>query len=135
MISSGQPIIVFDGVCNLCSGSVQFVIRHDHAGVFKFAPVQSVAGRELLQRHGIDPDAVNTFLLVENDEASVRSDAALRIAMRFAWPWRALTVFRVIPRPLRDACYDFIARHRYQWFGKREACMVPTPALRERFLR
>ena len=119
----------------MCSGSVQFVIRHDHAGVFKFAPVQSVAGRELLQRHGIDPDAVNTFLLVENDEASDRSDAALRIAMRFAWPWRALTVFRVIPRPLRDACYDFIARHRYQWFGKREACMVPTPALRERFLR
>lgn len=134
MAPSGQPIIVFDGVCNLCDRSVQFVIRHDHAGIFKFASLQSRAGRELLLKFGLDPHAVNTFLLVENNMAYVRSEAALRIAKRLSWPWRMLPICRVVPRPLRDRVYDFIARHRYRWFGKREACMVPTQALRGRFL-
>lgn len=134
MTQTGRPIIVFDGVCNLCSGSVQFIVRRDHAEIFKFAPVQSATGRELLIKYGIEPDAVNTFLLVENDEASVRSEAALRIAKRLSWPCRVLTVFRLMPRPLRDAIYDFIASRRYRWFGKREACVVPTPAIRARFL-
>ncbi len=129
-----HPIVVFDGVCKLCSGSTQFIIRHDRAGIFKFAAMQSATGRELLLKHGIDPEAVNTFLLVENGMASIRSEAALRIATRLSWPWRALAVFRAVPRPLRDIVYDAIASNRYRWFGKRAECMLPTPAIRERFL-
>jgi len=134
MNEGDAPIIVFDGVCNFCNGSVQFVIRHERTPEFQFAPLQSDAGRALLVKHGIDPDDVTTFMLVEGATASIKSAAALRIARHFFWPWKALTWFRIFPAPLRDWGYDFIARHRYRWFGKRDTCMVPTAALRARFL-
>ena len=128
------PIIVFDGVCNFCNGSVQFVIRHEREPVFRFAPVQSAIGRELLLAHGMDPDDVTTFMLVEGGRAYVKSAAALKIAERFSWPGKMLVVLTIVPAPVRDWGYGFIARHRYSWFGKREACMVPTKELRARFL-
>ncbi len=126
--------MLFDGVCNLCSGAVQFIIRRDPAGRFRFASLQSPLGEQLLARFGIDRHVTDSVILVEGDRWSKESDAALRIARGMRGAWKALVVFRVIPRPLRDALYRLIARNRYRWFGKQETCWLPTPELRERFL-
>jgi predicted DCC family thiol-disulfide oxidoreductase YuxK len=129
-----SPIILFDGVCNLCEYSVQFIITRDPRGMFKFAPLQSEAGQSLLNRHGISTDDLSTFVLLENGRVFNRSTAALRVVKRLGWPWPVLFVFMAVPGPIRDAVYDFIARNRYQWFGKKEQCMVPTQEVRARFL-
>ena len=129
-----HPIVLFDGVCNLCSGAVQFIIRRDPAGRFRFASLQSPLGEELLARFGIDRGVTDSVILVEGDRWYKESDAALRIARGLGGPWKALGIFRLIPRPLRDAAYRLIARNRYRWFGKRETCWLPTPELRGRFL-
>jgi predicted DCC family thiol-disulfide oxidoreductase YuxK len=127
-------VVLFDGVCNLCNGSVQFIVRHDPAGRFRFASLQSEAGQALLRRHGLDPADLFSVILVEGGRAYARSDAALRIAWGLSGPVRAAGVLRVVPRPLRDAVYGWVARNRYRWCGRREACMIPTPELRSRFL-
>ncbi|MEW5927897.1 MAG: thiol-disulfide oxidoreductase DCC family protein [Gemmatimonadota bacterium] len=127
-------VVLFDGVCNLCNGSVQFIVRHDPAGRFRFASLQSEAGQALLRRHGLDPTDLFSVILVEGGRAYARSDAALRIARGLTGPWRAAGALRAVPRPLRDAAYGWVARNRYRWFGKQEACMIPTPELRARFL-
>jgi predicted DCC family thiol-disulfide oxidoreductase YuxK len=132
--AANHPIVLFDGVCNLCSGSVQFIIRRDPAGRFRFASLQSPAGQELQTRLGMDPQALDSVILVEGDHWYKESDAALRIARGMKGAWKLLTAFRLIPRPLRDAAYRLIARNRYRWFGKQETCWLPTPELRERFL-
>jgi predicted DCC family thiol-disulfide oxidoreductase YuxK len=127
-------VILFDGVCNLCNAGVRFVIERDPAKRFRFAALQSDAAATILrqvQRGGELPDSV---VLVENDRLYVRSTAALRVARRLRFPWSLAWGFIVVPRPLRDWVYDVVARKRYGWFGKRDACMVPTPELRERFL-
>jgi len=129
-----HPIVLFDGVCNLCSGSVQFVLKRDLEGRFRFASLQSEAGRSLMLEHGLDPDALSSVVLVEDGRAYQESSAALRIARHLPGAWKLLRVFAVVPRPLRDAVYRLIARHRYRWFGKTEACWLPTPELRARFL-
>lgn len=131
-----QPVVLFDGVCNLCNSSVQFIIDRDPAATLRFASLQSEAAAALLRRHGLppiegDPDSI---LLVEDGTVYSHSSAALRIARRLSGAWKALYVFMVIPRPLRDLVYRFIARNRYRWFGKSEMCRVPTPELRSRFL-
>jgi predicted DCC family thiol-disulfide oxidoreductase YuxK len=133
-METANPIVLFDGVCNLCSGSVQLILRHDPAGRFRFASLQSPAGQELLARFGIDPGAMDSVILVEGDRWFKESDAALRVARGMIGPWRMLWALRVIPRPLRDGLYRLIARNRYRWFGKQETCWLPTPELRERFL-
>jgi predicted DCC family thiol-disulfide oxidoreductase YuxK len=131
-------IILFDGVCRLCERSVQFVIRHDPDAKFVFAPLQSDYARSLLegQKPGLEnfrPGDPNSFVLIADGKASLRSEAWLRICGELeGWP-RWLTVFRMVPRCIRDAVYDFIGRHRYQWFGKRPDCMVPTPDIQRRF--
>jgi predicted DCC family thiol-disulfide oxidoreductase YuxK len=132
------PVVLFDGVCNLCTGSVLFIIRRDPRGVFRFAALQSPAAAALLKdapvRSGPLPDSI---VLVEGDGAarvSTQSTAALRIARRLRFPWPVLYALIVIPRPIRDWVYDFIAARRYRWFGKRDSCMMPTPELRARFL-
>ena len=130
----GRAVVLFDGVCNLCNGSVQFIIRRDPAGRFRFASLQSEAGQALLRRHGLDPDDLSSVILVEDGRAYARSDAALRVARGLSGAWRAAGALRVVPRPLRDLVYGWVARNRYRWFGRREACMVPTPELRGRFL-
>lgn len=129
-----HPIVLFDGVCNLCNTSVQFIIRRDPAGRFRFASLQSPLGEELLARFGIDRGVTDSVVLVEGDRWYAESDAALRIARGLKGAWKALAVLRGIPRPLRDAAYRLVARNRYRWFGKQETCWLPTPELRERFL-
>ncbi|UOQ52644.1 thiol-disulfide oxidoreductase DCC family protein [Hymenobacter cellulosivorans] len=128
--------ILFDGVCNLCNGFVQFVIQRDAPGHFRFASLQSAAGQALLAEHGLrlGPAGPETVMLVERGRIFTHSTAVLRIARQLGGPWALLYAFIVVPKPLRDAAYRFVARHRYQWFGQREACMLPTPELRQRFL-
>jgi predicted DCC family thiol-disulfide oxidoreductase YuxK len=129
------PIVLFDGVCNLCSRSVQFIIQRDPAGRFHFASLQSPLGEELRARLGIDPQIIDSVILLEEGERWYKeSDAALRIARGLGGAWKALWVLRVIPRPVRDGLYRLIARNRYRWFGKQETCWLPTPELRGRFL-
>ena len=133
-METAHPIVLFDGVCNLCNGAVQLILRHDPAGRFRFASLQSPAGEELQTRLGIDPQALDSIVLVEGERWYRESDAALRITSGMSGAWKALGVLRVIPRPLRDPLYRWVARNRYRWFGKRETCWLPTPELRGRFL-
>jgi predicted DCC family thiol-disulfide oxidoreductase YuxK len=130
--------ILFDGVCNLCNGFVQFVIRHDPQGRFRFTALQSEAGQALLAAHGLpstpasaNPDSV---LLLQGGALYSHSSAVLRIAQGLGGLWQLAAVGRLVPRPWRDALYRFVARHRYRWFGRQESCLLPTPALKARFL-
>jgi predicted DCC family thiol-disulfide oxidoreductase YuxK len=129
-----SSIIVFDGVCVLCSGWVRFLLPRDRAGRFRFATMQSDAGRRLLAQHGLDPEDPVSFLLVEGDRAYTDSGALLRILCRLGGWWRSTGIFYAVPRFLRDALYRWVARRRYRWFGRREACFVPTPETASRFL-
>lgn len=129
------PVIVFDGVCNLCNGTVQFVLKRDAGGLFRFASVQGEAGAALVRAAGYDPDNPSTFLLVEEGEAHEKSDAVIRILKKLKTPWPAIgAVFAFVPRFLRNPVYSLVARNRYRLFGRREHCMVPAPEVRARFL-
>jgi predicted DCC family thiol-disulfide oxidoreductase YuxK len=127
-------LILFDGVCNLCDAFVQFVIRHDRAGKFRFAAIQSQAGKRIFQSRGLDAENLQTFVLVTGGEIFVRSDAAVEVLSRFGGGWKICRIFLLVPRPLRDGLYSWVARNRYRWFGRKDACMVPTAEIRERFL-
>lgn len=132
---SNAPVVLFDGVCNLCQWSVRFIVRRDRRGVFRFAALQSPAGRALLAGHRLaDAQAPDSVVLLEGGRASTGSTAALRIARRLDGAWPLLYALVAVPRPLRDALYRFVARNRYRWFGRQAACMPPTPELRARFL-
>lgn len=129
-----MAVVLFDGVCNLCNGTVRFVIARDPHAHFQFATLTSDAAARLLQglpRPDPLPDAV---LLIDDGHVFTRSEAALRIARRLTFPWWMAYGFIVVPRALRDRAYDVVARHRYRWFGRRESCMIPSPAIRARFL-
>jgi predicted DCC family thiol-disulfide oxidoreductase YuxK len=127
-------VILFDGVCNLCNGFVQFVIERDPDGRFQFAALQSAAARRVLTAHGTLSPVPDSVVLVEEGRVFTGSTAALRIVRGLRFPWTLAGALLAIPRPLRDWIYRFVARRRYRWFGKREHCMVPTSALRSRFL-
>jgi len=114
---------------------VIFILNRDHGGVFRFAPLQSEASKGILQDSGLTTDSIDTFILVEDGKCYIRSEAALRVARRLGGVWGLLYVFIIVPRPLRDYVYGAVARHRYEWFGKRDECMVPGPGDRERFLK
>ena len=133
MMQASDDIVVFDGVCSFCSASVRFILKYDREGRFVFAPMQSRMGRELLERHGLDPEDVQTFLLVKDSKAYIRSDAALEIAKDLRH-WRWLRIFQYVPRSIRDGVYGVIARNRYRWFGRNDVCFLPTPEERARFL-
>ena len=126
--------ILFDGVCNLCNGFVQFVVARDPSARFRFAALQSPAAMALLQSAAVPHPVPDSVVLVEGDRAYVRSDAALRIARGLRFPWPMVYAFIAVPRFIRDPMYDFIAAHRYRWFGRRDTCLVPTPDLVRRFL-
>jgi predicted DCC family thiol-disulfide oxidoreductase YuxK len=128
------PIVVFDGVCLLCSRWVGFIVERDRTARFRFAAMQSPAGRSLLLQHGLDPDDPVSLLVLDDDGAWTDSDAILRVAATFGGAWRMTALARIIPRALRDAAYRVLARNRYRWFGRRETCLVPTPDLRARFI-
>ena len=128
-----RATVLYDGVCHLCQGSVRFIVERDPTGYFRFAQLQSARGQSLLAQHRLPPD-VQTIVLLERGRAHVRSGAALRIARRLAWPWNLAAALLVVPSPLRDAIYDWVARHRYGWFGRSGACEIPSDAVRARLL-
>jgi predicted DCC family thiol-disulfide oxidoreductase YuxK len=136
LIPAGDhPVVLFDGVCNLCDAAVRFVIDHDPEARFRLAPLQSQAAAALLAEHGHAGQAApEAICLVEGGRLWEGSDAALRIARRLRGPWRFAGTLLALPRPLREPIYRAIARNRFRWFGRREACRVPTPDLRARFL-
>ena len=127
-------MIFFDGLCNFCSFWVRFVIRRDPKGVFRFAPLQSAAGREAARALALPEEPPVSVILKEGGRYYLRSTATLKILRRLPWPWPFLYPFLLIPAPVRDSLYNFIARNRYRWFGKEESCFIPTPELRRRFL-
>ena len=129
-----NEVVIFDGVCNLCAGTVRFIVSHEAEPTLRFVPLQTPLGARLMREHGFDPEDVKTFVLVADGKAYSKSDAAIRITRYFRGPWRALAVMRIVPRFVRDRVYDLVARNRYRWFGRTDACMVPTPELRARFI-
>ena len=137
-----RAIVLFDGVCNLCNGWVRFIVERDRKGYFMFAPLQSEVGRSLLEARGLraavagaEPRGMESIVLIEGSRCLTRSDAAIEILRHLSGLWPLLGILRAIPRPIRDRCYDVIARNRYRWFGRRETCMVPSPEIRNRFLK
>ena len=127
-------IIFFDGVCNLCNASVNFIIDRDPKGVFKFAPLQSQTARELLSKHNVDMEKMDSIVFYSQGMIYQRSRAALEIARRLSGGWPLFYVFMIVPAFIRNFFYDLVARNRYMWFGKRETCRIPTPDLKSRFL-
>ncbi len=127
------PIVLFDGMCHLCDRSVQFVLDRDRKGQFHFAPLQSALGRDLLRRYELPVDTLDTMVLIENDRSHTRSSAALRVAAGLTYPWKTWVLFLAIPKTIRDAVYNIVARNRYRWFGQRETCKVPEPEWVSRF--
>jgi predicted DCC family thiol-disulfide oxidoreductase YuxK len=127
-------VLLFDGVCNLCNGFVRFVIERDPHARIKFAPLQSAIADDLLASHRNQVRLPDSVVLVEDGRLFVRSTAALRVARHLRFPWFLARILLIVPSPLRDWVYDWIARNRYAWFGKRDTCMVPTPDVLARFL-
>lgn len=134
MSDQSQAIILFDGVCNMCNASVNYVIDHDPADRFRFASLQSERGSQLAAEHGIDAAQLSSMVLIESGRAHVKSSAVLRACRRLTGPAKLLWPFIIVPPPLRDVGYRLIAKNRYRLFGKREACRLPTEADRARFL-
>ena len=130
----GERVIFFDGVCNFCSFWVKFVIRRDPQGEFRFAPLQSPQGREACRALGLPEEPLQSVILKEEGRYFTQSTASLRILRRLTGFWPLTYAFIVVPAPLRDLVYRFIASHRYRWFGREESCFVPTPEIRSRFL-
>jgi predicted DCC family thiol-disulfide oxidoreductase YuxK len=129
-----QPIILFDGVCNLCNRSVQYVIRHDPDAVFKFASLQGNTGQQLLKQFGLADVNMNSFVLIQNDRAYTRSTAALVVAKQLKGVIKLLYAFIIVPPFIRNAVYNMVSKYRYKWFGKKDTCMVPSESLKNRFL-
>jgi predicted DCC family thiol-disulfide oxidoreductase YuxK len=129
-----HPIILFDGVCNFCNGAINFILRQDKSGVFRFAALQSPAGQQLLQQYHLPTQSFDSFILIENGRVYKSSTAGIKLYNRLPWYWKWTQVFWIVPRFLRDAIYNTIARNRYKWFGRKDQCMVPTPEQKSRFL-
>ena len=128
------PLWLFDGVCNLCSGSVRMVLAIDRKGLIRFTPIQSDYGRRLARQHGIDPDQPTSFLFLDGGQALKKSAAVLALLRRVGAPWSWLVVIDVLPRSWLDGAYDWLAANRYRLMGKRATCMLPTPEQRARFI-
>jgi predicted DCC family thiol-disulfide oxidoreductase YuxK len=135
MDEPGFTILLFDGVCNLCNGLVQFIIKRDSKNRFKFASLQSDSGRECLGKLGLAKSTLTSVVLIQGDQYAIKSTAVLKLLKLLGRPWSILYGFILIPRPVRDFFYDIIAKSRYRIFGKRNTCMIPTPDLEARFLQ
>lgn len=127
-------IVLFDGECNFCNGSVQFIIKRDKLGYFKFASLQSSAGQTLLKNYSISTD-VDSIIFIENNRTFIESAAVLQICKHLDGAWKLCTIVKVVPLPIRNRVYKLIAKNRYKWFGKRQECMIPTVEQRQRFLK
>jgi predicted DCC family thiol-disulfide oxidoreductase YuxK len=128
------PLILFDGVCNLCNAWVRFVIRRDPTGVFRFAAQQSPVGRAMIEDRMKGAAQLSSVILIEDHAICTESEAILQILTHLGPPWSWMALLRIVPRRFRDACYRFIVRHRYQWFGRTEVCQVPSADIQSRFL-
>ncbi|TWO32953.1 thiol-disulfide oxidoreductase DCC family protein [Seonamhaeicola sediminis] len=134
-VPNNKKLILFDGVCNLCNSSVQYVIKHDKNNVFLFTPLQSQVGQSIIKHYTIDTNRIDSILLYTPEQGiTYKSTAALKIAKYLGFPRNLAVIFFIIPTFLRNWVYDFIAKNRYKWYGKKEACMIPTPELRSKFL-
>jgi predicted DCC family thiol-disulfide oxidoreductase YuxK len=129
-----NPIVLFDGVCNLCSSVVKFTISGDPDGIFRFASLQSEAGRFFLNKFGLSTDDFDSFVLIEGDKFFLRSTAVLRLCKKLNGLWPLLYLSIIIPGPIRDFVYDIVAENRYKWFGRKEECFIPSADIRNRFL-
>jgi predicted DCC family thiol-disulfide oxidoreductase YuxK len=130
----GPLIVLFDGVCNFCHASVQFIIDRDPQDRFRFAPLQSSLGEKLLTHFDLGRQKIVSVVLVESGRCYVKSTAALRIARHLRRPWPLVALLIMLPVGLRDLAYDWFARNRYRWFGRSDQCRMPTPQLQRRFL-
>lgn len=134
-IPSHKKLILFDGVCNLCNSSVQYVIKHDKKNMFMFTALQSEAGQQIIKEYKIDTNKTDSILLYTPEQGVVsKSTAALKIASRLGFPQNLMTVFFIVPPFIRNWVYDYIAKNRYKWYGKKESCWIPTPELKSKFL-
>lgn len=129
-----QPVLLFDGVCNLCNSSVQFIIKNDKKGKFKFASLQSDYGQKAIKEYNLGDENLKTVILIADGKAYKKSTAALEVAKRMDGLWPLLYIFWIVPYPLRDLIYNWVANNRYKWFGKKDQCMIPSPALKDRFI-
>ncbi len=134
-LPENKKIILFDGVCNLCNSSVQYVIKHDKEDIFMFAALQNEVGQQIIKKYNIDTKKTDSILLYTPKEGiSYKSTAALKIAYHLDFPNNILSVFLIVPAFIRNWVYDYIAKNRYKWYGKKESCMIPTPELKSKFL-
>lgn len=129
-----SPVVLFDGVCNLCSGTVQFIIKRDKQARFRFASLQSAFGQQALQQNGLSTNELASFILLQNGKIYTKSTGALRVAKQLDGLWPFLYVFILVPPFIRNGIYNWVARNRYKWFGKQESCWLPTPDLKARFI-
>ncbi len=130
-----KKLILFDGVCNLCDASVQYIIKHDKDDVFRFTALQSDIGQKIIEDFDIDTDKTDSILLYSEDKGiSYKSTAALKIASHLGFPRNMMAIFLIVPPFIRNWIYDYIAKNRYKWYGKKEECMIPTPELKSKFL-
>lgn len=129
-----KAVVLFDGVCNLCNGSVQFIINHDSKNKFQFAALQSKFGQQQLNLLNIPSTSLQSIVLIKGDRYYQRSNAVLEIGRMLGGGWALFYIFKIIPAFVRDWIYNLIANNRYRWFGKQSQCMMPTPALKNRFL-
>tara|TARA_B110000093_G_C12704030_1_gene299434 strand:+ start:166 stop:576 length:411 start_codon:yes stop_codon:yes gene_type:complete len=129
-----QPLVLFDGVCNLCNSSVQYVIKHDRYNKFKFASLQSDAAKEILLQFNENNSDLNSIILIDNNKIFKKSLAILRLLKILGGIYTLLYIFIIIPKPLRDWVYDYIAKNRYKWYGKKDSCMIPTKELKNKFI-
>ena len=129
-----HPVILFDGICNFCNGAVNFTLKQDKRKALRFAALQAAAGQQLLQQFQLPQQDFNSFYFIEADKVYSSSTAALRVCRYFSWYWQWLQLFWIIPAFIRNGLYNLVARNRYRLFGQKEACMIPTPDVRQRFL-
>ena len=129
-----QHVLLFDGICNLCNGTVRFLLRADRSKKLFFASLQSDTGKQILQAYQFSGPPLQTVVFCSGPGYFTHSDAILQVFRVLGFPWSLLYLFKAVPRPLRDLLYRWVARNRYRWFGKKESCLLPTPALRQRFL-
>lgn len=134
MIYMEKHIVLFDGVCNLCSSSVQFILRHDKKDQFLFGSLQGNYGQEVLKKYGMPSNEFNSFMLLEGEQLYTKSSGALRMLRHLGGGWSLLYAFIIVPKFIRDAVYNFIAQNRYRWFGKKEECWLPKPEWKKKFL-
>ena len=134
-VPANKKLILFDGVCNLCNSSVQYAIKHDKNNLFLFTALQSNVGQNIIEHYNIDTSKIDSILLYTPEKGiHYKSTAALKVAWQLGFPINLLAIFLIVPNFIRNWVYDFIAKNRYKWYGKKEACMIPTPELKSKFL-